>query len=65
MSSVSEIGKETIRINEIAHVKIIDTGLGAGLEIRFRGNPEPIHILTNDADIEYHMIVKKMRNLAS
>ena len=63
MATISEIGKAAIRISEIAHVTIIDTGLGEGLEIRFRGNPEPIHILTDNADLEYHMIVKKMSNL--
>lgn len=63
MAAIIEINKEVIRLKEVAHAKIIDEGLGQGLEIRFCGNPEPIHILTDKADLEYHMLVKRMRDL--
>ena len=63
MAAIVQIKKEVIRLKEIAHVKIIDEGLGLGLEIRFCGNPEPIHILTESAELEYSMLVKRLKEL--
>ncbi len=61
MALIFEVEKEILRVDQVAHVKIVDVGCGTALEIRLNGNPEPIHIMTENADLEYHMLAKKIR----